>query len=1213
MSRLTMVFFSNRNVLLIFIFYASIFSCGCQASLLNLFNASPVHEIIEKNKDIGLFVETIDFRKRQLENLNKQSADALREIEELGRSLTQSLNNLTIEISNIKKRQSNPFIKASESENFNKKIVILNDRIQQITMYQELLREYEISFDEQIKRLKGIIDEFTNEKHENVKEKRYFVLQDLNVREEIFNKYNLLLVDAFNKKESLVRHKNVLQERLSTFKNEYEVRIKEKEKMYVQYAQEDNENQTEGTGARFKFEVLDHEAAYFKDKIEYVQLQLKKNAFEYTWADDEYNRLKLLISTITVEMNYIKKHLIIDAKDVVTARDEWKNEVVKINARKAENNAKKDALRLERDRRTRDLNASEEAYKKYKDAGETKSAQAFTIESNSIKIRTIIKKIDMQLQLLDAHNDALSILVDQKYFTFKNIQIRFKRGHVSNVETINEWINDFKGRRAALEHDIRSTRTKREEALNSIAQMTSLMDTIAKKTDEVSALKETHFRGSQKLCNETLLSFSEAQAILREQLVLVQAYLTTIAPIIPRQEALIGLYDGFMRELEQTKSEFNIWYRSTRAISFDGFKKSLKEGELFGKKLFWAIPQYFNPITMMRAFLSLSRYGYLVVFLFLALFLLLFLFFFLLLHILYQYLLRQTESTHGKLGFIYLNILLCGVEFIKVHQVLLFFWFFMLMIFRLPFSWELALGPIDRSFFIALFFVSGTFIFSYLSQKLLYSLQRLNQKLNYFFFDEQSEYKFVMLLASVFYSSSFLLPLRSAFLAYGPKNSELPEVVLAVYSLILLIILLLFFTKEDVLKVIPSHNTFWLTVQRGVAAYYYPVFLFCMGLFILANPYVGYSHLAWFLAFAVPTSLLFIGCILMVHHYIRQYSLFVFFKEEGEDIVDKFEHAKMYYGFFVIFTFFGLLLFSFVALSYLWGFSYSIDAAWKLIAEEWTIKLGGNNKLGIIQSLSFVLFVISGFLLSSISNHFILNKLFDIFKTDPGAQNTISRIFHYLILVIFVLFGLATIGLGQLILPVSYLLIIGVGLGLKDQIADFFAGFLVLLERQIEIGNFIETGDTIGTVQKIAVRSTTIRTARNLMVIIPNRTLISTPIINYSRHSVAFEIKLLVRHDSEVEIVKSLLFEIVSGHPVVLRLPSPIVRLDEITEVGQLFLLRGFVSARRAREMWDIASDIRIAVINVFKSKKIRVSCTYPLRVEVLEKAESITANVTEV
>ncbi|MBL4588216.1 mechanosensitive ion channel [Candidatus Babeliales bacterium] len=1139
--------------------------------------------------------------------MNKSQDELMKEIEETQRYLTQTSNELHIELSQLNKKYAKSSLKRDELEVIGKKSELLNDRIQQSSNHQELIREYEMSTDKQIKRLKMLIDELSSEKRENIKQNRFFVLQDLQSGEENLQRLTVQNAEVLNKKESLLRQKTVLLEKVSSLKNEYDVKLKEQDKAYLLFAQSEEESDEKSIESKIKLEVFDHETLLYKERIDFVQWSLKKLSFELTWTEDESVRLKSLISTIMNEVIYVKKHLLIGAKDVAQARDDWKSEVAKVNILKAKNNANKEALRSDRDRRTDDLNRLNDAYKKYKNAGDTKSIHALYVDAQIHRINAFLKKIDMKLMVLDAHNDSYTIQSYQKSFLFKHVQIRFKLGYVAHVETINQWINDLKGRRGALEHEMRSTRNSREESLNSIVHTTSLIDEVSKKFEEVVQLREGHFQNQQKICNDTLSYLSEAQNVLRERLMLVQAHLTAIAPLIPREESLVLQYDSFIRELEQHRLEFNIWYRSNRAISFDGFKKSLQEGEFFFKKFFWAIPYNCNPFSLLQKIPFISWNGYLVISLLLLMFFLLYLLYRFLLQSIHIRLLAKTEKTHGRLGFLYLNILLCCVEFIIEHALLLYTWFFAFFSFRTPFSLDALIGIVQYDFWLTFFFLISMIVFFYLSTKLMSGLKTLNQKLSFFFFNEQSQHKFITLTACVLYSSSILLPLRSAIIIYGVKASELPEVILAAYSLILLIVLLLFFTKDDVLKLVPSYNDFWLFIHRNIDSYYYPVFLFFMGLFILANPYIGYSHLAWFLAFAVPITACILIALVIAYHYIRQYSTCFFFKEEGEDVIDKFEHAKMYYGSFVLFSLFVLVLGSFVAISYLWGFSYSLDALWKLVFEEWTIKLGGGNKLGIIQVFSFVLFIVAGFLVSSVSNHFVLNRLFDIFKTEPGAQNTISRIFHYCILVIFVLFGFATIGLGQLILPFSYLLVIGIGLGLKDQISDFIAGFLVLLERQIEVGDFIQVGAILGTVQKIAVRSTTIRTARNLMIIIPNRTIITTSVTNYSRLSMGLELKIVLRHDTDVAIVKPLLHDIIVGHPTILRVPSPIIRLSEITDVGQEYILRGFISARRVREMWDVASDIRIAIIKTFKEKDIHISCVYPLRVEFAEKTIKAT------
>jgi len=110
-----------------------------------------------------------------------------------------------------------------------------------------------------------------------------------------------------------------------------------------------------------------------------------------------------------------------------------------------------------------------------------------------------------------------------------------------------------------------------------------------------------------------------------------------------------------------------------------------------------------------------------------------------------------------------------------------------------------------------------------------------------------------------------------------------------------------------------------------------------------------------------------------------------------------------------------------------------------------------NNKLGVVQFLTLATFVISGFLTSSLLDKFVLNKLFEILRTETGTQNTISKILHYVIISISCLLGFLSIHLEQFIFLVGGLLGIGLGFALKDVVTDFVAGFFVLMSVQLKL------------------------------------------------------------------------------------------------------------------------------------------------------------------
>ncbi|MCK4499288.1 mechanosensitive ion channel, partial [Candidatus Babeliales bacterium] len=494
-------------------------------------------------------------------------------------------------------------------------------------------------------------------------------------------------------------------------------------------------------------------------------------------------------------------------------------------------------------------------------------------------------------------------------------------------------------------------------------------------------------------------------------------------------------------------------------------------------------------------------------------------------------------------------------------------------------------------YFKALFYLVSIPLFILYSKRLLESLGTLNQRLSYLFFNEASQSEAMRLIASALYSGSVLLPFRTAFLHYGPTGSQFASILLAAYTLILLVVVLLFFNKDDILSLLPRRGPIFGWLKQQIERFYYPTFFSFVGLLIIANPYIGYSNLAWFLAFAVPTSIFLIVGFFAVHHYVREYSLFIFIKEGDEGAEDRFDHAKMLYGFFVVLTFLMTVSMCFLVLSRIWGAPYTGPQLWEMISQEWVIPLKTGEKFGLVQFLIFFMFMMAGYLISSLFKKMLLGQLFEVFRIESGAQNTIARIAQYVIIMVFTTLGLAVVNLSAYVVYALGLLLLGVGLGIKDQLADIFAGILILLERHIEIGHYVNTDTAEGTVHSISLRSTVIRTARNFFIVIPNRSLIAKPIVNWGRGRVAvgMEIKVNVAYGTDIELIRSIMREVLYSHPLILRVPSVVVRLEEFEESGMQIFSRSYISARKVREMWAIASDVRTAILKMFKQHKIHI------------------------
>ncbi len=109
----------------------------------------------------------------------------------------------------------------------------------------------------------------------------------------------------------------------------------------------------------------------------------------------------------------------------------------------------------------------------------------------------------------------------------------------------------------------------------------------------------------------------------------------------------------------------------------------------------------------------------------------------------------------------------------------------------------------------------------------------------------------------------------------------------------------------------------------------------------------------------------------------------------------------------------------------------------------------------------------------------------------------------------------------------------------------------------------------------------------------PNSYVVSHALINwnYVRKFIAFDdILLTIHYTDDPVIVKKLLQEVVESHPKVLKNPKPIIRLDDFGEYGYKFMVRGYLSDIYTLDQWEIASDVRLAIVQRLRQENITIA-----------------------
>jgi small-conductance mechanosensitive channel len=163
-------------------------------------------------------------------------------------------------------------------------------------------------------------------------------------------------------------------------------------------------------------------------------------------------------------------------------------------------------------------------------------------------------------------------------------------------------------------------------------------------------------------------------------------------------------------------------------------------------------------------------------------------------------------------------------------------------------------------------------------------------------------------------------------------------------------------------------------------------------------------------------------------------------------------------------------------------------------------------------------------------------------RLRPSLQFAITKIVRYTFLVLGIYLSLQAVEVNLNSLAfLAGALGVGVGFGLQNIVSNFISGLIILAEAPITLGDRVEVGGTIGRVTEINLRSTTIVTGDNICIIVPNSSLITGTVINWSHGDPTIRTRLPVgvAYGTDVELLRRLLLEVAAADPDLLKTPEP--------------------------------------------------------------------------
>jgi small-conductance mechanosensitive channel len=211
---------------------------------------------------------------------------------------------------------------------------------------------------------------------------------------------------------------------------------------------------------------------------------------------------------------------------------------------------------------------------------------------------------------------------------------------------------------------------------------------------------------------------------------------------------------------------------------------------------------------------------------------------------------------------------------------------------------------------------------------------------------------------------------------------------------------------------------------------------------------------------------------------------------------------------------------------------------------------------------------------------------------DANLRVVLSKFIRALIVVIGVLFALQAVGIDLTLLSVfGGALGVGIGLGLQKLASNYIAGFTILLDRSIRMGDMITVDGRHGVVTSVTSRYVVVRSLDGIEAIVPNETLVTTTVLNhsYTSRNARIAIPVQISYDSDVDTALRILIEAANTQPRVLKSPNPpaafVLRFGEIG----IDLELGIWVADPENGQGELRSAINRAIFVAFREHGIRI------------------------
>jgi len=277
------------------------------------------------------------------------------------------------------------------------------------------------------------------------------------------------------------------------------------------------------------------------------------------------------------------------------------------------------------------------------------------------------------------------------------------------------------------------------------------------------------------------------------------------------------------------------------------------------------------------------------------------------------------------------------------------------------------------------------------------------------------------------------------------------------------------------------------------------------------------------------------------------------------------------------------------------------------------VNLNDGDSIFVSQIVLVLFVLLLGYIAGKVADRLITRRL-GATDVGPDAVSAIRRIVYYSILLVVLMTALSLLRIPLTAFAfISGAVAIGVGFGAQNIINNFISGWILMLERPIRIGDFVEVDGAHGVIEKVGNRSTRIRRTDGVHILVPNSQLLEQKVVNWTLvdRDIRNTVRVGVAYGSPVRRVAELIRQAIDEHESCKTEPPPVVIFEDFGDNALIFDAYFWSEVFSEKELRLIRSELRFrieelfneaGIVIAFPQRDVHLDSARPIEVRLLEK-----------